>query len=125
MAIQFYDPVRNQTFVMPYPMRERGRYHFDRRPELGQNGRGDVIEAQYAKATWQWTRLPLSDWEWWISTLLPGMASLRCTGATRIWTHLMTETFSVSHLIVKRPSYSYTANGYFHDVKVEFTHIIL
>jgi hypothetical protein len=107
--------------IMPEPMASRGRYLWLPPEIIGTNGRGLAITAPFSTLTWQWNLLTLADYNWWITTVLAGAASLSCTTGTILVNHLQ-QRVAVS-CVVMRPTYGRIISGAYEDVELQINRI--
>lgn len=105
--------------AIPEPMASRGRYTWQPPAIVGRNGRGAAVTAPYAKVTWAWPYLTLADYEYWITDVLGGAASIDCTAI--LVDHL--QTSYVVTCTVLRPTYSHIAGGLYRDVELQIDQV--
>lgn len=107
--------------TIPESIRLRGRYKFDPPAVLFQNGEDQDVTAGYSSVVWRFDDMPLSDYTWFITTILGGAASKECT-SNRLFDHLQVET-AYSTCILHRPTYEAIQRGLYQNVEVQITQI--
>ena len=91
--------------AIPASMNYRGlSYRFEPPRVVRKNGQGLAVTAGAARLTWTWAYITQTEWNWWYTALLTGLASKEFTGTgtTRLYNDLNVET-AYNHCIVFRP----------------------
>lgn len=128
MAIQFYDPGAAAVRTMATALSERGVYRLET-PVLRFNGQGLPVTAARRRATWTWTTISASEYEWLVTTLLAGDEARRFTSVgggnvTKIWNNKSAEV-QANSLIVHVPTYEGKTGARYSNVQIVFSNILL
>ncbi len=110
------------SITIPTTFDTRGVY-VAKPPEIvGVDGNGVPIAAGYASVMWTFELLSATDYAWWVTTLLGGVAGARFTTA-QIYNHLNTLT-TYTNIVVKRPTFGGVIHSaLYSDVVVEITQL--
>lgn len=106
--------------TIPSTIDNTGRYLFTR-ADLGSNGNDEAIESIYATVTWTFPFMDMSDYDWIVTTLLGGAASLKVSSAQLKNDLGNLQTFT--NAVIKKPRYAYASGGEAVDVTWEITKI--
>jgi len=108
----------NSTNI-PATMDERGTYRWQAEIQ-GRNGLGIDVESNLGTVTWTWGELSKTEYAWWTTTLLGGVAAVAFNQA-KLFDHTQTLR-TLNYCIVHRPTYGQIRAGAYVDVTVEITH---
>lgn len=94
--------------ALPSTIDGRGRYLYNKEV-LRYNGDGEAVTAGYAKITWTFEFMSMSDYTWIRDTLLSGAFSAKFSSASL--TDDKGGTVSATNAVVYRPTYEFAQNG--------------
>jgi hypothetical protein len=109
--------------AVPTTMAGRGQIYLFQPPKVvRRNGEGLAVTAGAATVVWKWARLTQSEWNWWYTTLLTGLASKAFTSGIRLVNNLNVET-AYNACVVHRPVAETVTGADYLGVTVEITQI--
>ena len=108
--------------TIPDSMADRGNYKPPVAEELGIDGEGAPILADYIDTQWDLDYLTDAEWQWWSVTLLSGLNSKLFSTAS-LWDDSRA-LVSWSRIRVHRPKVDHYENGEFRGVTIRFTGMI-
>jgi len=104
------------SITIPAPMRDRGSYVYDRFPTREDNGLGETVTAGLPSAVWTFNNLSPTEYAWWVTTLLAGVASLQC--AAVLWDDKDVETNFTSVIVRYPKAPEGRKNGRYRNVQI-------
>ena len=114
--------MRINTYTIPSPMDERGRYVWEPPAVLARNGLGAAITGPYASLTWTWNYLTRAEYLFWRKTVLKGEASATFTQHTRLYDDTQT-LVEITSCTVLRPTYESIEGGLYKNVTLQIDQI--
>lgn len=106
--------------AIPSPMDEKGQYTIAAEI-IGRNGMGLDVQSFASTVTWVWQELSKTEYAWWYTTVLGGVASAAFTHAKLFNPAQTLATYS--YCIVHRPTFEKIAAGAYVGVTLEISHI--
>lgn len=108
--------------TIPTTLDNRGTYIFEPPAVVRKNGKGLAVTGGYSKLTWRWARMKQSDWNWWCTTILTGLASKQFSSA-QLYNHMNVLT-TFSNVVVNRPTFEKVSGARYINVQIEITNIL-